>query len=94
LRNDQPGQTPPICMEIGRKSMSMNEKSDKDKPQERIWEMGFEGNSREQLKRRSKLSFALKIKWLEEMPLMILRSKPMTRIKIMATTSVFHWNAI
>jgi hypothetical protein len=39
---------------------------------ERIWEVGFEGHEKAQLSRLAGLSFAEKMKWLEEAHQMVL----------------------
>jgi hypothetical protein len=39
---------------------------------ERIWEVGFEGHETAQLRRLARLSFAEKMKWLEEAHQMVL----------------------
>jgi hypothetical protein len=39
---------------------------DKGMSQEQIWEKGWDGHEKAQLKRMARLSFQEKIKWLEE----------------------------
>ena len=34
--------------------------------QERVWERGWDGHERAQLRRQAKLPFALKLQWLED----------------------------
>lgn len=46
---------------------------------ERIWEKGWDGHEKAQLKRMAKLSFREKIKWLEEAQEMLLNAEPQRR---------------
>jgi len=40
--------------------------NDNDKPSEKLWEKGWNGHEKAQLKRMAELPFREKIKWLEE----------------------------
>lgn len=44
----------------------MNDKNDNDRPSEQLWEKGWDGHEKAQLKRMAELPLREKIKWLEE----------------------------
>lgn len=48
--------------------------TENDIHQERLWEKGWDGHEKAQLKRMSRLSFREKIKWLEEAQEMLLNT--------------------
>lgn len=48
--------------------------TENDIHQERLWEKGWDGHEKAQLKRMSRLSFREKIKWLEEAQEMLLNA--------------------